>query len=223
MVAAGTAYYAYETKAELEAMREAAMAANEKPRYNGAYRDRNAGHRDDPNRVIRFRNPLEGSVAWEDKVKGRIEIANSELDDLVIFRSDGYPTYNFAVVVDDLDMRDHRRRARRRPRQQHPSADQHLPGARRARAAFRAPADDPRPGRREALQAHRRRRRHAVPRRGLPAARAAELPRAAGLVAWRPGDLLDRRDDVVVRPAATSTRRPRAWIRPSSAGSTSST
>jgi glutamyl-tRNA synthetase len=105
MVAAGTAYYAFETRAELEAMREAAMAANEKPRYNGAYRDANAGFRDDPNRVIRFRNPLEGSVAWDDKVKGRIEIANSELDDLVIFRSDGYPTYNFAVVVDDLDMR----------------------------------------------------------------------------------------------------------------------
>jgi glutamyl-tRNA synthetase len=105
MVAAGNAYYAYETKAELEAMREAAMAANEKPRYNGAYRDANAGFRDDPNRVIRFRNPLDGTVAWDDKVKGRIEIANSELDDLVIFRSDGYPTYNFAVVVDDLDMR----------------------------------------------------------------------------------------------------------------------
>ncbi|MFC3813820.1 glutamate--tRNA ligase [Lysobacter sp. GCM10012299] len=105
MVAAGTAYYAYETKDELEAMREAAMAAGDKPRYNGAYRDRNAGHRDDPNRVIRFKNPLDGVVAWDDKVKGRIEIANSELDDLVIFRSDGYPTYNFAVVVDDLDMR----------------------------------------------------------------------------------------------------------------------
>jgi glutamyl-tRNA synthetase len=105
MVAAGNAYYAYETKAELEAMREAAMAASEKPRYNGAYRDANAGFRDDPNRVIRFRNPLDGTVAWDDKVKGRIEIANSELDDLVIFRSDGYPTYNFAVVVDDLDMR----------------------------------------------------------------------------------------------------------------------
>ncbi len=104
MVAAGTAYYAYETKEELEAMREAAMAANEKPRYNGAYRDRNAGLRDDPNRVIRFKNPQGGSVVWEDKVKGRIEISNSELDDLVIFRSDGYPTYNFAVVVDDLDM-----------------------------------------------------------------------------------------------------------------------
>jgi len=105
MVAAGTAYYAYETRAELDAMREAAMAKNEKPRYNGAYRDQAADLRDDPNRVIRFRNPLEGVVAWDDKVKGRIEIANSELDDLVILRSDGYPTYNFAVVVDDLDMR----------------------------------------------------------------------------------------------------------------------
>ncbi|HEU4774880.1 MAG TPA: glutamate--tRNA ligase [Lysobacter sp.] len=105
LVASGHAYYAYETKAELEAMREAAMAANEKPRYNGAYREQDAGYRDDPNRVIRFKNPLDGVVAWDDKVKGRIEIANSELDDLVIFRSDGYATYNFAVVVDDLDMR----------------------------------------------------------------------------------------------------------------------
>ncbi|WP_242108477.1 glutamate--tRNA ligase [Luteimonas aquatica] len=109
LVAAGHAYYAYETKEELEAMREAAMARNEKPRYNGAYRDRadrafDEAHRDDPNRVIRFRNPLDGAVAWDDKVKGRIEISNGELDDLVIFRSDGYPTYNFAVVVDDLDM-----------------------------------------------------------------------------------------------------------------------
>ncbi|WP_330946344.1 glutamate--tRNA ligase [Thermomonas sp. LB-4] len=105
LVASGHAYYAYESKEELEAMREAAMAAGEKPRYNGAYRDANAGWRDDPNRVIRFRNPTDGVVAWEDKVKGRIEIANSELDDLVIFRSDGYATYNFAVVVDDIDMR----------------------------------------------------------------------------------------------------------------------
>ena len=105
MVATGHAYYAYETRQELEAMRESAMAANEKPRYNGAYRDANAGWRDDPNRVIRFRNPLDGVVAWDDKVKGRIEIANAELDDLVIFRSDGYATYNFAVVVDDIDMR----------------------------------------------------------------------------------------------------------------------
>ncbi len=105
LVASGHAYYAYETKAELEATREALIAANEKPRYNGAYRDANAGWRDDPNRVIRFKNPVDGVVAWEDKVKGRIEIANSELDDLVIFRPDGYATYNFAVVVDDIDMR----------------------------------------------------------------------------------------------------------------------
>ncbi|MEO9079486.1 MAG: glutamate--tRNA ligase [Rhodanobacter sp.] len=104
LVAAGKAYYAYESKAEIDAMREAAMAAGEKPRYNGYYRDRNETCRDDPNRVIRFRNPREGSVVFEDKVKGRIEIANSELDDLVIFRSDGWPTYNFAVVVDDIDM-----------------------------------------------------------------------------------------------------------------------
>jgi len=105
LVASGNAYYAYESKLELEAMREAAMAANEKPRYNGAYRDRAEAYRDDPNRVIRFKNPQGGTVAFEDKVKGRIEWSNDELDDLVIFRSDGYPTYNFAVVVDDIDMR----------------------------------------------------------------------------------------------------------------------
>ncbi|HET6436027.1 MAG TPA: glutamate--tRNA ligase [Xanthomonadaceae bacterium] len=104
MVAAGTAYYAYETREELEAMREAATARGEKPRYSGAARDAGLPYREDPNRVIRFRNPADGVVAWNDKVKGRIEIANSELDDLVIFRSDGYPTYNFAVVVDDIDM-----------------------------------------------------------------------------------------------------------------------
>jgi len=104
MVANGKAYYAYETRGELESMREAALAAKEKPRYNGAYRDAAAPYRDDPNRVIRFRNPLEGSVVFHDKIKGRIEWSNEELDDLVIFRSDGYPTYNFAVVVDDLDM-----------------------------------------------------------------------------------------------------------------------
>jgi len=104
MVADGTAYYAYETREELDAARDAAMAAKEKPRYNGHYRDLNAPWRDDPNRVIRFKNPIGGSVVFDDKIKGRIEWSNDELDDLVIFRSDGYPTYNFAVVVDDLDM-----------------------------------------------------------------------------------------------------------------------
>ena len=104
LLAAGKAYYAYETREEIGEMRAAAMAAGTKPRYNGYYRERNEPMRDDPNRVIRFKNPQEGSVVFEDKVKGRIEWANSELDDLVIFRSDGWPTYNFAVVVDDIDM-----------------------------------------------------------------------------------------------------------------------
>ncbi|MET4677114.1 glutamyl-tRNA synthetase [Luteibacter sp. PvP120] len=100
----GKAYYAYETKEEIEAMRNAAMEAGVKPRYNGYYRDRDEPLRDDPNRVIRFKNPSTGSVVFDDKVKGRIEWSNEELDDLVIFRSDGFPTYNFAVVVDDIDM-----------------------------------------------------------------------------------------------------------------------
>jgi glutamyl-tRNA synthetase len=104
LLKAGLAYYAYESKDEIEAMREAAYAKGEKPRYNGYYRDRNEPYRDDPNRVMRFKNPLEGTVVFDDKVKGRIEWANAELDDLVIFRSDGWPTYNFAVVVDDIDM-----------------------------------------------------------------------------------------------------------------------
>ena len=104
LLAEGKAYYAYETKDEIEAMREAAMAAGLKPRYNGYYRDRAEPFRDDPNRVIRFRNPSEGSVVFDDKVKGRIEWSNTELDDFVIVRSDGFPTYNFAVVVDDIDM-----------------------------------------------------------------------------------------------------------------------
>jgi len=105
LVAAGKAYYAYESKEEIEAMREQAMAEGRKPRYNGWYRDRNEPMRDDPNRVIRFKNPSTGSVVFDDKVRGRIEWNNEELDDLIIWRSDDYPTYNFAVVVDDIDMR----------------------------------------------------------------------------------------------------------------------
>jgi len=105
MLADGLAYYAYETREELEAMRNEALAKKEKPRYNGHYRELNAPFRDDPNRVIRFKNPLDGVVVFDDAIKGAIEWSNTELDDLVIFRSDGFPTYNFAVVVDDIDMR----------------------------------------------------------------------------------------------------------------------
>jgi glutamyl-tRNA synthetase len=104
LLEAGRAYWAYESKEEIEAMRAAAMARGEKPRYSGAYRERNEPYREDPNRVLRFKTPQSGSVVFDDKVKGRIEWNNAELDDLVLVRSDGFPTYNFAVVVDDIDM-----------------------------------------------------------------------------------------------------------------------
>ena len=102
---AGKAYWAYESKEELDAMRAAMKQRGEKPRYDGRARDADLPYRDDPNRVLRFRNPQSGSVVFDDKIKGRVEWANAELDDFVMLRSDGFPTYNFAVVVDDLDMR----------------------------------------------------------------------------------------------------------------------
>ena len=102
---AGKAYWAYESKEELDVMRAGMKDRGEKPRYDGRARDVNLPYRDDPNRVLRFRNPQSGSVVFDDKIKGRVEWANAELDDFVMLRSDGFPTYNFAVVVDDLDMR----------------------------------------------------------------------------------------------------------------------
>lgn len=100
MLAKGLAYYCWMTPEELDALREAQKARGEKPRYNGKYRN---GGEPVPGvtPVVRFKNPLEGSVSWEDKVRGRITINNAELDDMVIRRSDGSPTYNFCVVVDD--------------------------------------------------------------------------------------------------------------------------
>ena len=106
--AAGWVYPCYMSMAELDALREKQMAHKEKPRYDGTWRP-------EPGKtlpaipegvqpVLRFKNPQGGMVAWEDKVKGRIEISNDELDDLVIARPDGTPTYNFCVVVDDIDM-----------------------------------------------------------------------------------------------------------------------
>jgi len=108
MVERGLAYRCYMSPAELDELRAAQMARGEKPRYDGRWRPENAVGRTPPAGVapvIRFRNPLAGSVAWDDRVKGRIEIANAEQDDLVLARPDGTPTYNFCVVVDDLDMR----------------------------------------------------------------------------------------------------------------------
>ncbi len=114
MVDAGLVYPCYTSVAELDAMRERQLAAREKPRYDGRWRP-------EPGKVLppvpqgvkpvlRFRNPLDGVVAWDDKVKGRVEVGNQELDDLVIARPAadgelvGTPTYNFCVVVDDIDM-----------------------------------------------------------------------------------------------------------------------
>src|SRR6266576_356015 len=109
MLAQGHAYHCYMSVQELDALRAEQVADGEKPRYDGRWRPENlkAGQRPPPGiaPVVRFKNPLSGSVAWDDQVKGRIEIANAELDDLVIARSDGIPTYNFCVVVDDLDMK----------------------------------------------------------------------------------------------------------------------
>ncbi len=108
MLQAGSAYRCYCSPEELEAMREAQRARGEKPRYDGRWRP-------EPGKtlpaipegvqpVVRFRNPLDGEVTWNDMVKGPITIANRELDDLIICRPDGTPTYNFCVVVDDWDM-----------------------------------------------------------------------------------------------------------------------
>jgi glutamyl-tRNA synthetase len=105
----GKAYHCYCSKEELDSLREAQRARGEKPRYDGRWRPENAkalgltppsGMKP----IVRFRNPLEGEVTFVDLVKGPITVANAELDDLVIMRADGVPTYNFGVVVDDLDM-----------------------------------------------------------------------------------------------------------------------
>jgi len=102
-LAEGKAYRCYCTKEELEQLRTEQMARKEKPRYDGRWRDR-TDSRPGVDPVIRFRNPLEGEVVVEDLVHGRVVFRNSELDDLVIARGDGTPTYNFCVVVDDADM-----------------------------------------------------------------------------------------------------------------------
>jgi glutamyl-tRNA synthetase len=101
----GRAYRCYCTREELEQMRAAQRARGEKPRYDGRWRDSKATPPPGVPPVIRFKNPLDGEVTFHDLVKGPITIANAELDDLVLLREDGVPTYNFGVVVDDLDMK----------------------------------------------------------------------------------------------------------------------
>jgi glutamyl-tRNA synthetase len=109
MLVDGTAYHCYSSPQEVEAMREKQRAAGEKPRYDGTWRPEPGKTLPaipaDRKPVVRFRNPLDGDVSWDDVVKGVITISNREMDDLVIARADGTPTYNFCVVVDDWDMK----------------------------------------------------------------------------------------------------------------------
>ncbi|MCX7897858.1 MAG: glutamate--tRNA ligase [Rhodocyclaceae bacterium] len=108
MLAAGTAYYCYMSKEELDALRAEQEARKEKPRYDGRWRPEPGKTLPTPpsgvQPVVRFKNPKTGKVGWQDLVKGWIEFDNAELDDFVIARADGTPTYNFCVVVDDWDM-----------------------------------------------------------------------------------------------------------------------
>ncbi|MBC8518786.1 MAG: glutamate--tRNA ligase [Gammaproteobacteria bacterium] len=99
----GHAYYCYCSREELDEMREGQRARKEKPRYTGLCRSRSEP-RDGVDPVVRFKNPTDGVVVVDDMVRGKVVFQNSELDDLIIARSDGTPTYNLTVVVDDLDM-----------------------------------------------------------------------------------------------------------------------
>jgi glutamyl-tRNA synthetase len=102
LLAAGSAYYCDCDPEDLEARRKKALARGDKPRYDGCCRERNLGP--GPRRAVRFKTPQMGTTFWEDQIKGHIAFENQELDDLVIRRADGVPTYNLAVVVDDITM-----------------------------------------------------------------------------------------------------------------------
>jgi len=108
LIADGHAYYDYMSREDLEALRKEQIAKGEKPRYDGRWRPERARGKTIPKDrppVVRFRTPETGEVAWNDLVKGPVAFPNAELDDLVLLRADGVPTYNFGVVVDDIDMK----------------------------------------------------------------------------------------------------------------------
>ena len=163
LLAAGHAYRCYCTPEELKQMREQALAEGRPPRYDGRWRDR------DPSEAppgvkpaIRLKAPRDGETVIEDLVQGTV-VANAELDDMIILRSDGTPTYKHSVVVDDHDMGDHPRHPRRRPPDQHlpPGAD--LRGDGLGQPELRPHAADPRRRRRQTFEAPRRGQRR-VPR-----------------------------------------------------------
>lgn len=104
LIDSGKAYRCYCTKERLDKLREQQLANKEKPRYDGCCRDKNLPEKNEPY-VIRFKNPLDGEVTFVDQVMGKLTFKNNELDDLVIIKADGYPTYNFSVVIDDSEMK----------------------------------------------------------------------------------------------------------------------
>ena len=174
--------------------------------------------------VVRFANPEEGATVVEDVVHGQVTFQNKELDDLIIARSDGTPTYNFCVVVDDADMGvthvirgdDHLNNT---PRQMNMLLALGKPAA-----GVRARADDPGPGRRQALQAPRRGQRARVPGPGLSTRGAAQLPGAARLVARRPG-ISSRATEMIAAFDVRDINKARLGAQPRKdcCGSTSST
>ena len=105
LLAEGKAYHCYCSRERLDALREEQMARREKPRYDGLCRHRSGPPPEGVSPVVRFLNPQDGEVVVEDLIRGRVVFSNTELDDLILARSDGSPTYNFTVVVDDYDMR----------------------------------------------------------------------------------------------------------------------
>ncbi len=105
LIETGNAYYCYCTKEEVNKMRDEAMKRGEKPRYNGFWRDRKESPPSDVDPVVRFKTPLDGQIIVDDLVQGKVVFDNKELDDLIIARADGSPTYNLTVVVDDMDMK----------------------------------------------------------------------------------------------------------------------
>ena len=189
LIAEDKAYPCYASKDELEAMREAQKARGEKPRYDNRWRPEPGKHLPVPpagvQAVIRFKNPIEGEVIFRDLIKGPIIVSNSELDDLVILRADGIPTYNFGVVVDDWDMNithvirgdDH---VNNTPRQINLLKALGAPLPHYAHVPMILGSDGERLSKRHGAIS-----RHAVSGRGLSARSPAQLPGASGLVAWR--------------------------------------
>ena len=182
LLGSGGAYRCYASVQELEEMREKARLEGKPMRYDGRWRDRDPSEAPPGVKpVIRLRAAQEGETVIDDKVQGKVVFANKDLDDLVLLRSDGNPTYMLAVVVDDHDMGvTHIIRG-----------DDHLTNAARQTQIYQAlgweashhgayPAHSW-ARRRKALQASRRARRRRLPRDGLPAGRVAQLPRAARL------------------------------------------